>query len=84
MELLLGTENLKYLAFGQYLHELIVILLLNLLDLDVELVLMLNGITAGRIVAGVTMAVAAHLVEQHTLLAQHLTIDREKGRCLLW
>ena len=44
MELLLGTENLENLAFGQYLHELIVILLLNLLDLDVELVLMLNGI----------------------------------------
>ena len=58
-------------------------LLLNLLHLQFNLILLLDGFAACFVVVEVDVAMTTHLHIQHTLLAQHLPIQGEELSSLL-
>lgn len=58
------------------------VLLLQLLDLYIHLVLSADSLGTCLVVLGVDVAIAAHLVEDGTLLLHHLAIDGKEFRCL--
>ena len=78
VELLFGSDDFEHLAGRKYIHELLVVLLLYLLYLNVDGILFLDSLCTHLIIIGIGVAVSPHLAKERTLLALHLTIEREE------
>ena len=60
------------------------VLLLYFLDLNVEFVLLLDGVLTGLVVGNVHVTVPTHFLEEDALLLEHFAIDGEELRSFLW
>lgn len=80
---LFGTKDIEDLRSREDGKELVMIVLLNLLQLQLNLVAFLNKSLTAGIVGRLHTPLLPHLAEDSTLLALHLTEEREELGALI-
>lgn len=83
VEFVLSLDDTHQLASGEHPQELLVILLLDFLQLDVNFILLLDGLQTRCIIISIDEAVLPHLIKEGMLLALHLLEKREESGSLL-